>query len=78
MKSKIKKVCLCLLALVIILLLIMILVPATANSQPKSKGDGGLVVFESNMIPVQVRVDDGSGDPVYKWGYLEKNPDAKI
>ncbi len=61
-----------LVALVIILLLIMILVPATANSQPKSKGDGGLVVFESNMIPVQVRVDDGSGDPVYKWGYLEK------
>lgn len=60
-----------LVVLVAILLLIMILVPATANSQPKS-GSDGLVIFESNMVPVQVRVDDGSGDPVYKWGYLDK------
>lgn len=65
-----------LVVLVIILLFLIIIVPATANSQPKSTGGDGLVIFESNMVPVQVRVDDGSGEPVYKWGYLDKKKAA--
>ena len=58
--------------LFVVLFLIAILVPATANNQRYSSNDG-LVVFESNMVPVMVRVDDGSGEPVYKWGYLDKS-----
>ncbi len=65
-----------LVVVLIILLLVIILVPASANSQPKNSGSDDLVIFVSNMVPVQVRVDDGSGEPVYKWGYLDKSKAA--
>ena len=64
-----------LVVLLIVLLLVIIIVPATANSHPRQGADG-LVIFESNMVPVKVRVDDGSGEPVYKWGYLDKSKAA--
>lgn len=58
--------------LFIIILLLIIIVPATSNNTHSSTSSDGLVIFESNMVPVMVRVDDGSGEPVYKWGYLDK------
>lgn len=64
-----------LVVLLIIILLVIIIVPITSNSHPR-QGTDGLVIFESNMVPVQVRVDDGSGEPVFKWGYLDKSKAA--
>lgn len=61
-----------LVVLIIVLLFVAILVPVASNSHSSGGGEQ-LVVFQSNMVPVLVRVDDGTGDPVYKWGYLDKN-----
>lgn len=61
-----------LVVLIIILLLLIIIVPISANNNSGSSSGDGLVIFESNLIPVKVRVDDGSGEPIYKWGYLNR------
>lgn len=61
-----------LVVLLIIFFLLIIVVPIASNSNPSSSNSDGLVIFECNMVPVKVRVDDGEGEPVYKWGYLNK------
>lgn len=61
-----------LVVLLIIILLLLITLPIASRGGSSSSSDG-LVIFEHNLVPVEVRVDDGSGEPIYKWGYLDKS-----
>lgn len=57
-----------LVSLFIFLFLLLLIVPIASNSKPSRGGSDGVVIFESNMVPVQVKVNNE-----YKWGYLDKS-----
>ena len=62
--------------LIIILFIIIIAVPASSNGTAKQVLD----LYPNNLIAVQKRVgeDSQTGDPIYKWGYANKNGAVKI
>ncbi len=59
----------------IILFILIIAVPASSNGTAKEVLD----LYPNNLVAVQKRVGtDASGDPIYKWGYANKNGAIKI
>ncbi len=62
--------------LLIILFIIIIAVPASANGTAKQEID----LYPNGLIAVEKRVgtDAATGEPVYKWGYANKNGAVKI
>ena len=62
--------------LIIVLFIIIIAVPASANGTAKEVLD----LYPNNLIAVQRRVgeDTNTGDPIYKWGFANKNGAIKI
>ncbi len=62
--------------ILVILLIILIAVPASANGTAKQEID----LYPNGLIAVEKRVgtDSTTGDPIYKWGYANKNGAIKI
>jgi len=62
--------------LLIILFIIIIAVPASANGTARQE----IELYPNGLIAVQKRIgtDSTTGDPIYKWGYANKNGAIKI
>ena len=62
--------------LLIIFFILIIAVPASSNGTAKTVLD----LYPNNLVAVQKRVgtDTETGDPIYKWGYANKNGAIKI
>ncbi len=59
----------------IVLFILMIALPASANGTAKLE----LNIFSSGLVAAQKRVGvDKQGDPVYKWGFVDKKGAEKI
>ena len=58
----------------IILFILMIALPASANGTAIQE----LEIFSSGLIAVQKRYDTKAGEPIYKWGYVNKQGVEKI